>query len=115
MCKQPNLLAFHVGTPYHDLRMTSVSLREIIIEVIPKSDIGRITVWSVKESSGRTVCFFEASSPLKECSHHLSTTEHIEVKYKIAGEWPEGSTALFESYGYHNMHDRKLLYRNCFV
>ncbi len=89
--------------------MTGVSIKEVMIEVIPKSDIGNIKVWSIKDSSGRTVCFFEASSPLKECSHHLSTTEHIEVKYKIAGEWPGGSTELFETYGYNNRRDRKRL------
>ncbi len=89
--------------------MTGVSLSEIVIEVIPKPDIGKITVWSIKDSTGRTVCFFEASSQLKECSHYLSTAEHIQVNYKIAGEWPGGSTELFESYGYNNARDRKLL------
>ncbi len=89
--------------------MSSVSLREIIIEVIPKPDIGNVKVWSIKDSNGRTVCFIETSSPLKECSHHFSATTHIRVNYKIAGEWPEGSTELFESYGYNNEYDRKLL------
>ncbi len=90
--------------------MASISRTEIVIEVIPNPNIGNLKIWSVKDSSGRTVCFIEASSPLKECSHHFSATDHIRVNYKIAGEWPEGSTDLFDSYGYNNEYNRKLLH-----
>ncbi len=90
--------------------MASVSLREIIIEVIPKPDIGQVTVWSIKDSNGRTVCYIESSSLLKECSHHFSATTHIRVNYKVAGEWSEGSTEFFDSYGYNNEYDRKLMH-----
>ncbi len=90
--------------------MSSVSLTEIIIEVVPKPDIGKVTVWSFKDTNGRTVCFIKASSLLKQCSHHFSATTHIRVNYKVAGEWSEGSTEFFDSYGYNNEYNRKLLH-----
>ncbi len=89
--------------------MTAMTLSAVNIEVMPKSTLGNIKIWSIKDSSGRTVCYFDAERPLKDCTHRFSSATHIRVDYKIAGEWPDGSTALFDTYGYNNVHDRKLV------
>ncbi len=86
-----------------------MTLSEVNIEVIPKPALGNIKTWSIKDSSGRTVCYFDAEGPLKDCSHHFPSRPHGRINYKVAGEWPDGSTALFSTFGYNNRHNRKLV------
>ncbi len=88
-----------------------MTLSEVNIQIIPKPDhdLGNIKVWSIKDSSGRTICYFGVERLLKDCTHRFSSATHIRIDYKIAGEWPDGSTALCDTYGYNNVHDRKLV------
>ncbi len=85
-------------------------MSEILVEVFPKPDIGNVKIWSIKDTSGRAICYINASSPLKECAHHLSTTHQVTVNYKLSGEWPEGSSGLYAFNAWTNEQNRKLVY-----
>ncbi len=56
---------------------------------------------------GHTVCYIVVEKPLKDCTHHFSLGSQGRLNYKDAGEWPDGSTAFFDIYGYKNLHNRK--------
>ncbi len=84
-----------------------MTLSEVNIEVIPRPALGSVKTWSIKDPSGRTVCYIDAEGPLKDCSHHFPSRPHGRINYKVAGEWPGGSTALFDTYGYNNRYNRK--------
>ncbi len=97
------------------MRLIGVSLSQVSIEVIPDPDVNYIKIWSLKDSNGRTICYFNASSPLKECSHHPSVSHQTSFLYKFAGEWPNGSSGLFSFTGSNNNRNRKFFVRNCYV
>ncbi len=68
------MILFVSHTPYQDLWITGMSLSEVNIEIIPRPTLSKIKTWS--NSSGQTVCHFDAEKPLKDCSHHFPPRLH---------------------------------------